>query len=202
MTITITTRPNVGSSGIVDDGGFAGFGSGGFDDDDLLIFGDELDNLLEGGIGHDKIEGNEGNDTINGGEGNDSLGGGPGDDIIDGQGGGGEKEKDKLFGDAGNDILRAGHGFDELTGGSGNDIFETYALGHFQIRDFTIGEDRLLFDTEITGVKDIDDLVQLVTHVDQSEDGVTVEFLDNTVSIELVGINLADISADMVIFSL
>ncbi len=202
MTITITLRPNIGSSGIIDDGGFEGFGSGGFDEDDLLIFGDEVDNLLEGGVGHDKIEGEGGNDTITGGEGNDFLGGGAGDDILDGQGGGGEKDKDKLFGDAGNDILRAGHGFDELTGGSGNDIFETYALGHFKIRDFTIGEDRLLFDTEITGVKDMDDLVQLVTHVDQRADGVTVEFLDNAVSIELVGINLADITPDMIIFSL
>ncbi len=202
MTISITPRPNIGSSGIIDDGGFEGFGSGGFDDDDLLIFGDELDNVLEGGIGHDKIEGEGGNDIITGGEGNDSLGGGPGDDILDGQGGSGEKDKDKLFGDAGNDILRAGYGFDELTGGSGNDIFETYALGHFKIRDFTIGEDRLLFDTEITGVKDINDLVQLITHVDQRADGVTVEFLDNAVSIELVGINLADITADMIIFDL
>ncbi len=202
MTITITLRPNIGSSGIIDDGGFEGFGSGGFDEDDLLIFGDEVDNLLEGGIGHDKIEGEEGNDTITGGEGNDSLGGGPGDDILDGQGGAGEKDKDKLFGDAGNDILRAGHGFDELTGGAGNDIFETYALGHFKFTDFTIGEDRLLFDTAKTGVKDMNDLVQLVTKVDQRTDGVTVEFLDNAVSIELVGINLAEITADMIIFGL
>lgn len=208
MTISITPRPNIGSSGIIDDEGFEGFGSGGFDDHELLIIGDELDNILTGGVGHDHIEGEVigqiegGNDIINGGDGNDTLGGGPGDDILDGQGGGGEKDKDKLFGDAGNDILRAGYGFDELTGGSGNDIFETYALGHFKIMDFTIGEDRLLFDSEITGVKDMDDLLQLVTHVEQTVDGVTVEFLDNAVSIELVGIDLADITPDMIIFSL
>ncbi|MCH9638849.1 MAG: hemolysin expression modulating protein [Betaproteobacteria bacterium] len=202
MTITTTPRPNVGSSGIIDPDGFEGFGSGGFDEDDLRIIGDELDNLLVGGIGHDEIEGNGGNDTINGGEGNDSLGGGAGDDIIDGQGGGGTFEKDKLFGDAGNDILRAGFGFDELTGGSGNDIFEVYALGHFTIRDFTLGEDRLLFDTNETGVRDLDHLIQLISRTEQREDGATVEFLDNAVSIELVGINLADITPDMVIFSL
>lgn len=202
MTISIIPRPNVGSSGIIDDEGFEGFGSGGFNEDDLRILGDELDNLLEGGIGHDLIEGNNGNDTINGGEGNDSLGGGAGNDIIDGQGGSGTLDKDKLFGDSGNDILRAGFGFDELTGGSGNDIFEVYALGHFSIKDFTIGEDRLLFDTNETGVRDLDHLVQLISKTDQTEDGVTVEFLDNAVSIELVGINLADITPDMVIFSL
>ncbi len=197
MTITITSRGNIND----DDAGFPGFGTE-FGPDDLHFFADENDNLIQGGIGHDLVEGEDGNDTINGGEGNDTLFGGSGDDIIDGQGGAGEKEKDKLFGDTGNDILRAGHGFDELTGGSGNDIFETYALGHFKIMDFIIGEDRFLFDTATTGVTDIDHLLQLVTNVDQRADGVTVEFLDNTVSLELVGINLADITADMVIFSL
>ncbi len=202
MAITIIPRPNVGSSGIIDDGGFEGFGSGGFDEDDLLIFGDEVDNVLEGGIGHDRIEGEAGNDTINGGEGNDSLGGGPGNDILDGQGGGGEKEKDKLFGDAGNDLLRAGFGFDELTGGSGNDIFEFYALGHYTVKDFSITEDRLLFDTTQTGIKDLDDLLQLITGTNQTADGVTVEFLNNAATIELVGINLANITPDMIIFSI
>lgn len=200
MTIISTQRFNQGSS-VIDDDGFAGFGSGGFDEDDLLIIGDEVDNILAGGIGHDSIEGEDGNDTINGGDGNDFLGGGAGDDILDGQGGNGEKEKDKLFGDAGNDILRAGYGFDELTGGSGNDIFETYAVGHFTFKDFTIGEDSLLFDTEKTGVQDLEHLLQLITRIEQRDDGATVEFLDNAVSIELVGVNLADITPEMVIFS-
>ncbi len=202
MAFTSIPRPNVGSSGIIDDGGFEGFGSGGFDEDDLLIIGDGADDILIGGIGHDKIEGEAGNDTITGGEGNDSLGGGTGDDILDGQGGGGEKDKDKLFGDAGNDLLRAGFGFDELTGGTGNDIFEFYALGHYTVKDFSINEDRLLFDTAQTGIKDIDDLVQLITGIDQRADGVTVEFLNNAATIELVGVNLADITPDMVIFSI
>jgi len=201
MTIISTQRPNQGSS-VIDDDGFVGFGSGGFDEDDLLIVGDEIDNILEGGIGHDSIEGEDGNDTINGGAGNDFLGGGAGNDRLDGQGGNGEKEKDKLFGDAGNDILRAGFGFDELTGGSGDDIFETYAVGHFTFKDFTIGEDRLLFDTEKTGVQDLEHLLQLITHIEQRADGATVEFLDNAVSIELVGIDLNDITPEMVLFSL
>ncbi len=202
MTVIIRNRVNLSNSGNIDEGGFLGFGSGGFDDDDFEIIGDEIDNILEGGIGHDLIEGKDGNDTITGGDGNDFLGGGNGDDILDGQGGNNSLEKDKLFGDAGNDILRAGFGFDELTGGSGNDVFEVYQVGHFSIKDFTIGEDRLLFDTEKTGVQNLEHLVSLITHIDQRDDGATIEFLDNAVSIELVGMNLADFTPDMVIFSL
>ncbi|SFP94819.1 Hemolysin-type calcium-binding repeat-containing protein [Nitrosomonas cryotolerans] len=199
MAVTITSRPNIGSSGliqIIDGEEFVGFGSGGFGEDDLLIIGDETDNILTGGIGHDKIEGESGNDIITGGAGNDTLGGGPGDDDLDGQEG-----TDKLFGDAGNDILRAGHGHDILQGGTGNDIFGFYALGHFEVQDFTIGEDRLFFDSEKTGINNLDQLVQLITSIDQRDDGVTVGFGPDA-SIDLIGINLNDITADMVIFTL
>ena len=70
MTIISTQRSNQGSSAI-DHDGFIGFGSAGFDEDDLEITGDEVDNFLDGGIGHEIIEGRDGNDIINGGEGND-----------------------------------------------------------------------------------------------------------------------------------
>ena len=207
MTVTITPRPNIGSSGIIDDGGFEGFGSGGFDDDDLLIFGDEIDNILTGGAGHDKIEGEGGNDTITGGEGNDFLGGGAGDDDLDGQGGPGTFEKDKLFGDAGNDILRAGHGFDELTGGTGNDTFGFYAVGHFEVKDFVAGEDRLFFDSEKTNITNIDELAALVTDVrlvnvddtNPNNDGLLVEFVDGAATITFIGItDVADLTQDII----
>ena len=48
MTIISTQRFNQGSS-VIDDDGFAGFGSGGFDEDDLLIIGDE-GVVLKGGF--------------------------------------------------------------------------------------------------------------------------------------------------------
>ncbi len=200
MTVTTTPRPNIGSSALVEiiDGiEFVGFGSGGFGEDDLLIIGDEVDNILAGDLGHDKIEGGAGNDTITGGDGNDTLGGGTGNDDLDGQGG-----TDKLFGDAGDDILRAGDGHDILQGGSGNDTFGFYALGHFEVKDFTIGEDRLFFDSEKTGIDNLDELLQVITNVEQREDGVRVEFIDDAASIDLIGINLNDITADMVIFNL
>ena len=68
--------------------------------------------------------------------------------------------------------------------------------------EFTASEDRLRFDTEKTGVQDLENLVQLITRIEQRADGATVEFLDNATSIELVGVNLADITPDMIIFSL
>lgn len=226
MAITIANRENIGSSGIItiiDGIEFAGFGSGGFGDDDLEIIGDELDNILPGDIiptlpsqfqrfvdengnfnavGHDNIEGEGGNDIITGGPNNDTLGGGDGDDDLDGQEG-----TDKLFGDAGNDILRAGHGHDILQGGSGNDTFGFYALGHFEVKDFKIGEDRLFFDAEKTGITSVEQLVQLITHTEQRNegnkqtDGALVQFGPNA-SIDLIGVNLADITADMIVFEL
>lgn len=204
MAVSITNRPNIGSSGIItiiDGLEFTGFGSGGFGDNDFQIIGDEIENILEGGTGHDLIEGEEGNDTLFGGDGNDTLGGGNGDDDLDGQEG-----TDKLFGDAGNDTLRAGHGHDILQGGSGNDIFGFYALGHFEIGDFTIGEDRLFFDAEKTGIESIEQLVSAITNIEQrtegrSSDGVLIEFGENA-SIDLIGVNLSDITADMIIFEL
>ena len=200
MTVVTTPRPNLGSSGLVEiiDGiEFDGFGSGGFGMDDLLILGDEVDNVIAGGIGHDEIEGNNGNDTITGGDGNDTIGGGTGNDELDGQGG-----TDKLFGDAGNDILLAGDGHDRMTGGSGNDTFGFYGAGHFQVNDFTMGEDRLFFDSAKLGINSLEQLVSAITRVEQNVGGTRIEFMDNDMSITLVGVDTNDITSDMIIFTL
>ncbi|MDV6343418.1 hemolysin expression modulating protein [Nitrosomonas sp. Is37] len=200
MAINKELRPNLSNSGnvfeIIDGIQFLGFGSGGFGKDDFLIIGDELDNFLEGGIGHDEIEGGDGNDTLVGGGNNDTLDGDAGNDVLDGQGG-----TDKLFGGAGDDILLAGDGHDQLTGGSGSDTFGFYALGHFRVKDFTIGEDRLFFDSEKLGINSIEQLVPFITDIKERADGVTVEF-GSEASIDLVGIHLNDITADMVVFNL
>lgn len=200
MAIIREPRPNLSNSGnifeIIDGIQFLGFGSGGFGEDDLLFIGDELDNFIAGGIGHDEIEGGDGNDTLLGGGNNDTLDGDAGNDDLNGQEG-----TDKLFGGVGNDILRAGYGHDQMTGGSGNDTFGFYALGHFRVKDFTIGEDRLFFDSEILGIDSVEQLVSFITDIDQRTDGVTVEFGPDA-SIDLVGINLANITADMIVFNL
>lgn len=204
MAITTNLRPNIGSSGLIEfiDGiPFEGFGSGGFGENDLWIVSDGEADVLQGGSGHDMLEGQGGDDTLLGGGLNDTLFGDAGNDVLDGQDG-----TDKLFGGSGDDILWAGHGHDRLTGDGGlgekgNDIFGFYAMGHFQISDFTLGQDRLLFDSERLGVNSVEELVSHITNTHQTAEGVTVEFGPDA-SIELVGINLNDITADMVIFNL
>ncbi|PTN11686.1 calcium-binding protein [Nitrosomonas aestuarii] len=199
MAIEILPRPNIGSSGIIEiiDGiEFEGFGSGGFGEDDFLYIGDELDNFIQGGFGNDELEGNNGNDTLKGGNGNDTLDGDSGNDDLDGQGG-----TDKLFGGPGDDILRAGDGHDQLYGGPGNDTFGFYNLGHFRIHDFAPGEDRLFFDTAGIGIDSLEKLVPFVTAVDQSDGNLMIEFGSN-LSIDIVGVQLSDLSPDMIVFQL
>jgi len=200
MAVVTTPRPNIGSSALVEiiDGiEFEGFGSGGFDMDDLLILGDEVDNVIAGGIGNDEIEGNDGNDIITGGDGNDTIGGGTGNDDLDGQ-----KGTDKLFGDAGDDILRAGDGHDRMTGGSGNDTFGFDGVGHFQVNDFTMGEDRLFFDSAKLGINSMEQLMSAITRIEQNVNGTRIEFMDNAASITLIGVDANDITSDMIIFTL
>ena len=199
MAIEVINRPNIGSSGLIEiiDGiEFEGFGSGGFGEDDFLYIGDELDNDIQAGFGKDELEGNNGNDVLRGGDGNDTVDGDAGNDDLDGQGG-----TDKLFGGPGDDILRAGDGHDQLFGGSGNDTFGFYNLGIFRIHDFNPGEDRLFFDTAHVGIDSLEKLAPFVTGIDQRDDGVTIEFGAN-LAIDIVGVQLSEISPDMVVFQL
>ena len=200
MAVTSTPRPNLGSGSIkfIDGIAFEGLGSAGFTDNDLLFIGDDLDNVITGGTGHDELEGESGNDTLKGGNGNDTIKGGDGNDILDGQTG-----TDKLFGEAGNDILLVGDGHDRLNGGSGNDTFGFYGAGYFQISDFTVGEDRLFFDSSTLGIHSVPELVSYITHVtDNGNSGFTVEFVGGAASIEVVGVNINSITADMIVFNL
>jgi Ca2+-binding RTX toxin-like protein len=209
MTVIITNRPNLGSGSIkfIEGIPFVGIGSAGFDSDDLLIIGDDLDNLdLIGSTGNDEIEGGGGNDILREGLGNGILKGGNGNDDLDGGPG-----TELLFGGNGDDILRAGGttpqlrpvgDYDRLNGGAGKDIFGFYGIGHFEIADFSLGEDRLFFDSSVLGINEIGQLLLYITSLtDNSNSGFTVHF-GSTASIELVGVNLNSITADMIIFSL
>jgi Ca2+-binding RTX toxin-like protein len=68
---------------------------------------------------------------------------GDGDDRFVGLG----LSRDKVSGESGDDILIGGKGADILAGGAGEDIF-LFALGDGddRIDDFTIGEDRIIFN--------------------------------------------------------
>lgn len=201
MAVIKTQRPNLGSGAVkfIDGIPFDGLGSAGFGDNDFLIIGDELDNFdLIGGSGHDEIEGGGGNDILKGGDGNGILKGGDGNDDLDGQ-----KGTEKLFGGAGDDILRVGDGYDRLNGGTGKDTFGFYGAGHFEISDFTIGEDRLFFDSATLGIHQLSELVSYITNViDNGNNGFTVEFVGGAATIELIGVNINNITADMIIFNL
>ena len=203
MAVTTTIRPNIGTGAsgtlrFIDGIAFEGLGSAGFDDNDLLIIGDELDNFLTGGPGHDEIEGEGGNDVLEGGAGNGILEGGDGNDDLDGQQG-----TEKLFGGDGNDILRAGDGYDRLNGGTGKDTFGFYGAGHFEIADFKVDEDRLFFDSEILGIHSFSELVSYITGVtDNGDSGFTVEFVEGAATIELVGVNINSITTDMIVYTL
>lgn len=200
MAVTTQSRPNLGSGSIkfIDGIPFEGLGSGGFDDNDLLIVGDDDGNIMEGGDGHDELEGEDGNDILKGGAGNDTLEGDEGNDDLDGQTG-----TEKLFGGNGDDILRVGDGYDRLTGGSGKDTFGFYGAGHFEISDFTVGDDRLFFDSEILGIHSFDELAPYITNIiDNGDSGFTAEFVGGAATIELVGVNVNTITLDMIVFHL
>ena len=217
MAITKTPRANVsvgGSGGIkfIDGIPFEGLGSGGFDDNDFLIIGDELDNTdLIGGEGHDEIRGGAGNDELQGGAGNGILSGDDGNDDLDGQEG-----TEKLFGGNGDDILRAGGSIpanvaapaiadhDRLTGGEGNDTFGFYGVGSFEITDFTLGQDRFFFDSEILGITNVPQLVSYITNIipANGSNGDIVEFVGGAATIEIIGASVNDITAEMVVFTL
>ncbi|MDO8995174.1 MAG: M10 family metallopeptidase [Sediminibacterium sp.] len=155
-----------------------------------------VENLYLSGEQSINATGNDLDNELRGNEQDNLLTGNAGNDDLDGQRG-----DDMLLGGNGNDILRAGYGHDILDGGAGRDIFGFYAPGYFQISDLTIGEDNLFFDEEKIGISNLNDLVGNITNISQKDDGVIVEF-GPSASIELVGINLNDINADMVLFAL
>ncbi len=85
-------------------------------------------------------------------------------------------------------------------GNEGSDIFGFYASGHFEVQDLNLSEDRIYFGVAQTGLSNIDEVKQLITAVNQREDGVEVEF-GSDASINLIGINYVDITSEMIRFA-
>ncbi|MEG4456210.1 calcium-binding protein [Microcoleus sp. N9_A1] len=128
-TVVNLITDTVGSNFIIGGNGTDVVTTGNGDD---ILFGDSF-NATDalGGAGNDTLDAGGGNDTLLGGFGNDYLIGGDG-----------------------NDSLGGGPGADTLIGGSGNDSFyynnfgEGVAAGTTnadQIGDFTIGQDKFIF---------------------------------------------------------
>ncbi|CAD5972151.1 Iron-regulated protein FrpC [Planktothrix tepida] len=98
--------------------------------DPVVLYGDEGNNLLTGGLGHDSLYGGGGDDSLIGNWGSDALFGGDGQDLLEGNEGNdslyGEFGNDALDGGSGNDLLQGGPGNDSLTGNTGNDSLDGY----------------------------------------------------------------------------
>lgn len=111
-----------------------------------VIKGRQGSDDLSGAGGRDKLVGNGGGDTLSGGDDNDRLLGGGGNDALAGDGG-----RDRLMGGKGSDELTGGLGNDVLVGGGSDDSF-IFDLGcdRDKIRDFSLGTDSLVLDTELT----------------------------------------------------
>lgn len=90
------------------------------------IYGDNNDNIISGGYlddmifalgGNDTVNGSWGDDFISAGIGNDTVNGGQNNDFINGEAG-----DDILDGDTGDDYLNGGAGKDRINGGAGDDM--------------------------------------------------------------------------------
>ena len=150
------------------------------------LYGTPSNDVIWGHVGNDILVSDDGDDNLRGNDGNDTIDGGIGNDI--------------LTGGLGNDILLAGFGEDQLSGNEGNDIFGFYTTGHFEVQELNLVEDRIYFGVTQTGLSSIDEVNQMITAVNQREDGVEVEFGPEA-SIDLIGINFTEITAEMIKFS-
>jgi Ca2+-binding RTX toxin-like protein len=113
----------------------------------------------------------------------------------------GDNADQKITGGQGADTLVGGGGSDTLVGGSGSDTFGFVSGGNVQIGDFNFREDKFAFSLE--GVNNFQDLVKLVTQVQETSTGVTYTFGGAGVgTITLMGVRDSDINADLIKFTI
>jgi Ca2+-binding RTX toxin-like protein len=122
-----------------------------------MLFGSDIQNIINGGAGNDVIDARGGDDLLHGGLGNDTMLGGAGNDSIydtDGSntvdGGIGNDYivmgagDDNVNGGDGDDDINGGLGNDRLLGGTGNDLFHDGTGNNFI--DGGLGTDTVYFD--------------------------------------------------------
>ncbi len=148
------------------------------------------DTLL-GGAGDDRLNGGWGSDALDGGDGDDRITGGFGDDTL--LGGSGD---DRLLGGRGNDRLDGGAGDDLMTGGLGADVF-VFGSGHDLIWDFDANgfvTDQL--EISFAGIGTFSELLETA----RSTPRATVFELNEENSLELRGVTVAELDADLFAF--
>lgn len=102
----------------------------------------------------EQVNGSSGSDDLTGDGENNNLNGNGGDDLLDGAGG--------------DDFLMGGEGDDQITTGAGEDrvyYFSIQAHGEDTITDFTLNEDKILFDT--IAQSDVDNFQLTLVNSDQ-----------------------------------
>lgn len=161
---------------------------GGGDKD--TINGGAGNDTVDGGAGNDRLSLDDGHDTAFGGTGADRLLGGKGKDVLNGGVG-----NDRLSGNQGNDRLIGDVGNDTLTGGGGNDVFVFGdAFGSDTVRDFKTGSDRV----DLSGNSNLNSYADV--QANSFEFGGNTVIADGSSSIQLVGVELADLSAGDFLF--
>lgn len=156
------------------------------------VTGNEVDNHIELGGGHDVAHGGAGTDRIWGGTGTDTIYGGDDRDILYGN-----SSNDVLFGEGGNDLLVGQHHNDTLNGGLGNDVLcgghgaDVFCFdagsGSDRIKDFKLWQgDSLQLDRDL--VEDELALDQLISTYGQVTDGGLVLTFDTGDTLEFMGI--------------
>ncbi|MFS4583092.1 hypothetical protein [Phaeobacter sp. C3_T13_0] len=177
---------------------------------------------IEGKAGDDTIHGGEGGDTLDGGEGFDVLSyegqaaavkinlanqtsqrmSGSGSYVTDDTISGfeaviGTSQSDELYGNDEGNRLEGGGGSDRLAGGAGFDTFVFSANhGHDLIEDFTVGEDKLLFNFggSVDGFE-----MSFVENADNSVYATRIHTSDGNV-IDLIGVEPDALVANSFVF--
>lgn len=149
--------------------------------EDAILYG--TNDLIDMGGGNDVVYSGFGNDIVAGGFGNDKLFGGDGDDNLQG-------------GD-GNDLLSGDFGNDQLEGGNGSDtfIFRT-GFGNDVIADFSVTGGDVI---QIAGFSGIDEFSDLATLFNEADGSTVINFTPSD-SLSLVGVSVANLSANDFLF--
>jgi serralysin len=185
------------------------FGGGGQD----RLFGGGGSDTLEGGIANDRLSGGGGHDSMLGESGADRLFGNRGRDTLDGGTGDdrlfGEEGHDRLIGDTGNDRLFGASGRDTLDGGAGDDVlfggdqadYFVFDIGYDadRVRDFGLGDDKLMLSTALTG--GLDNAQDVIDTFATVSNGHTILDFGNGDTIELRNYTDLGTLADDIVFA-
>lgn len=177
---------------------FAGDGddvaSGGNGDD--YILGGEGNDTLNGNAGDDALSGDEGDDVLNGGAGNDMLIGGTGSDTLNG--GAGDDTYIYFRGDGRDTIHEYSEEMQDVQEATGNTVYQRSGKSGTWVEEMRTvqratqiegGWDALQFGYSIT-IEDIffdlqgDDLVMGVRQLDEDGNELTLDQMDDVVTVE------------------